>query len=173
MYKTRRMLLAVGSTAAVGAGLLLGAAGPASAATTETVTISGGFVVRDDDFGSDPTVSSPFSATVVLSEAQPRQSITFHSACAGREVRGELRLEVIRLADGQVYVQDGPGGHLGLQLYEGTEAQNCATFDLDGEANVIDMVSFRGSTDTRSMSVGNQQEGGDDRVSASFRVTHR
>jgi hypothetical protein len=68
-------------------------------------------------------------------------------------------------------LQDAPGG-LGLQLFEGTEGSGCPTADLDGQANITDMTSFAGTTDSRSLAVGNQDEGGADRVSVSFLVAH-
>jgi hypothetical protein len=164
----RRTLALAGTTAATAA-LLLGPATAASAATSaEAMQISGSFFVVDDDGSSKPTARSDFSKTVFLTASSPRQTVVFNSACAGGEVHGQLALELILLSDGRVYVQDAPGG-LGLKLFEGT---SCTSTDLDGQANITDMVSFAGTTDTRSTSVGNQNEGGADLVSASFRVTH-
>jgi hypothetical protein len=170
----RNMLALAGSTAATGALLLAPAASAAPSAGAATLTgaeqlqISGSFTTRDDDGSSRPTARSDFSRTVFLSASHRSETVLFNSACAGDEVRGELALQLILLSDGRVYVQDAPGG-LGLKLFEGV---SCGTTDLDGQVNIDDMVSFAGSTDTRSTSVGNQDEGGADLVSTSFRVAH-
>jgi hypothetical protein len=169
MFTPRRLLTGAGLLA-FAAGIVAGPVGQASAAVdTEIVQISGSFFVVDDDVFSDPTASSSFSAQVALSPSHSRQTIVFPSACAGDEVRAELRLELIRLSDGRVYVQDAPGG-LGLQLFEGT---SCSTTDLDGSANIVDITSLAGSADNRSASAENTAEVfSDDSASVSFRVTH-
>src|SRR3954471_10013187 len=118
----RNLLVLAGTTAAGGA-LLLAPAASASASTSsaraavtgvEQLQINGSFFVQDDDGSSKPTARSNFSRTVFLSTSHPKETVRFDSACAGDEVRGQLALQVIRLSDGRVHVQDAPGA-LGLR----------------------------------------------------------
>ena len=167
----RRTLALAAATAAV-AGVVLGSVAPASAApNTEVIRISGSFFLIDDDFDFDSTKSSSFTKLVALDPVHSRQTVvipTPESGCAGGEVRAELRLDLLRLSDGRVRVQDAAGG-LGLQMFEGA---SCFSNDLDGSANINDFISSVNTTISDSARTFNQDEGGDDFASVSYTVTH-
>jgi hypothetical protein len=171
----RRIITLAGAFLA-GAVLLVGPSSAASASPAvpeQQVTISVSFVVTDDDDFSNPQVSSIFSKTVFVSAANPRTFVVFKSACAGDEVRGELALQIDRLSNGAVFVQDSIVNNVfGLRLYEGQEGTGCPFADLDGQRNLPDFSVNPFFSRTASASVGNQQEGGADFVSVSYTVTN-
>lgn len=169
---THRRKLAFAGAGAAAAAMLFGSPAVASAApNTELVRITGSFTTVDDDFDFDTTATSTFDRLVAVDSAHNNQVLvipTTQQGCAGGEVRAELRLQVSRLSDGRIRVQDAPGG-LGLQMFEGA---SCFSNDLDGSANITDVVVANNFQVSDSAFTGNQDEGGNDSAAVRYVITH-
>ena len=171
-FMHRAFTLAALSGVVATVAMLTGPANPAAADSTgpayATVRIGGRFDLVDDDWDYDPTAYEYFSKTYKIAKGSRETVIIKSRVCAGGEVRGELRLDLTYFSNGHLSL-DGYATGDGILLYEGT---SCSTTDLDGEFSIYGPgVMAPGASVHEYASVGNVDEGGDDRATVDFTAT--